>query len=192
MMGELKALLRKDIFKGVDKVAIYEEADMFLRYWWSVESIELLPWLGEAIANSWFRICDQDRERGENRAEIALRDYIDKKDFDHWTALNTICARLHRERQPFPDILADWAAELHEGKRKRPPKEKADHGRPPYAYVHRYGNFAIADYWLEHLGMAKAEDRIGIIADWSGVDDSVVSKGITRWRNGKLPLGPAL
>ena len=161
MMGELKALLRKDIFKGVDKVAIYEEADMFLRYWWSVESIELLPWLGEAIANSWFRICDQDRERGENRAEIALRDYIDKKDFDHWTALNTICARLHRERQPFPDILADWAAELHEGKRKRPPKEKADHGRPPYAYENRYQLYAVSRLLAQILrhGQGGRSDR---------------------------------
>ena len=184
------ALLRENMFKGDDKVAIYEEANLFLRYWYHANSIKPIPWLGEPIANYWFRIRDLDRQSGKNRAEKALRKNIDKNDFDHWTALNTICARLHRERQPFPDILADWAAELHEGKRERPPKEKGDQGRPPYAHEDRNRVYANASDWLKYYGMAKAEDRIGVIAHWSDVDETVVLKGLTRWRKRKWRPAP--
>ena len=191
----LLALFRKDMFKGDDKVAIYEEANLFLECTFDWYWLEPVPWQGESVAKYWFKIRDWDRKLVRNWAEFALRKYIDKNDFDHWTALNMICARLHRERQPFPDILADWAAERHEGKRKRPPKEKGDHGRPPYTYEFRYITYVSADRCLRSFGMDKAEDRIGVIADWSGVDESVVSKGLTRlrdknWRRAPLPEMP--
>ena len=173
---EFLALLRPGMFEGDDKVAIYEEANLFLRYGLSVK-LEPITWLGEEIAHFWFKLRDRDRERGENQAEIDLRDYIYKKDFDHWQALNLICARLHRERQPFPDILAAWAALVHEQKIKKSPKEKGNRGLPPYTNENRNRIYAFADSLLKDFGMAKAEDRIGVIADWRGVDETVVSRG---------------
>ena len=124
------ALLLEDMFKGLAYLDCAEEADFFLRYWFHAHDLSHIPWLGETIANHWFWLRDWDRKWGRNRADKALRNYIaaTDKDFDHWTALNTIASRLHRERQPFPDALADWAAELHEGKHDKPKKPR---GRSP-------------------------------------------------------------
>ena len=106
-------LLREGMFEGVATPDIFEEADLFLDYWLHHLSVDPLPWFGEIIAGSWFRLREWDGEWGSKHAETALRDYVAADDFDHWAALNLIAARLHRERELFPDTLADWAANVH-------------------------------------------------------------------------------
>ena len=113
-------LLREGMFEGVATPDVFEEADLFLDYWLHHLSIDPLPWFGEIIAGSWFRLREWDGEWGSKRAETALRDYVAADDFDHWAALNLIAARLYRERELFPDTLADWAANVHRSLRVRP------------------------------------------------------------------------
>ena len=175
------ALLREGMFSVENKADAQEEAILFLRYFLDCHNIDPLPWLGEALAHHWCQLRDWDRRWGKNYADKLLRDYIAANDFDHWTALNLIAARLHRERQPLPDALADWAAELHEGK-EAPAKEKGNKGEPPYAHEDRNRVYFVANNWLEYFGMASAEDRIHVIATWLGHDESVIRKGLTRWR----------
>lgn len=153
-LEEHYALLREGMFNEGNKVDVKEEAFLFLEYWLHGLRIEDLPSLGEAIANHWFEL-----RRREKHWEEALRDFVAADDFDHWRALNLIAARLHRERQPFPDTLADWAADLHEGKRKPPAKERGNRGQPPYARQDRNRTFYMADTWLKHYGMASAGAR---------------------------------
>ena len=178
------ALLREGMFSGTSTADAAEEADLFLRYWLHGLNRESLPWLGEAIANHWFWLRDWDRQWGRNYTNAALRAYIKAGDFDHWMALNLIAARLHRERQLFPEALADWAAEFHEDKHQKPPaKEKGNAGAPPYAYEDRNGVYAMADNWLEHYGMTHDKDRLAAIAGITGDDEDVVRKGLRRWRD---------
>ena len=187
------ALLREGMFKGFAHVDCADEADLFLKYWFRGHDLSHIPWLGEAIANHWFWLRDWDRWWGRNRADEALRNYItvaNRKDFDHWTALNAIAARLQRERQPFPDALADWAAERHEGKHDKPPKPRGGYRSdnkswPPYATEDRDSAFFSADSWLEHFGMTHAKDRLAAIAGFAGpdVDEDNVRDAITRVRD---------
>ena len=176
------ALLREGVLKGVEEdEAREEEADLFLRYFYHglTDALSPIPWL-EGLAHYWFEI------RGHPAADRVLRDYIAKEaDFDHWTALNAICARLHRERQPFPDMLADWAAELHEGEHPKPPKIQANAGDPPYAYADRGALFAAADGWLRYLGMARRPDRLSAIAEFAEVSEDTVRRAIKN--KGKRP-----
>ena len=180
-------LLREGMFEGVATPDVFEEADLFLDYWLHHLSIDPLPWFGEIIARSWFRLREWDGEWGSKRAETALRDYVAADDFDHWAALNLIATRLHREHELFPDTLADWAANIHrslsDGTLKPPKKEQGHEGQPPYTNEDRNGVFFMADDWLKHYGMTRANDRIDVIARYTGDDESVVSKGLTRARN---------
>ena len=138
------------------------------------------------IAHAWF----QRRRRDANRADEELSNFVAADDFDHWTALNLIAARLHRDRERFPDALAEWAAELHEGKHKPPPRERGDRGGPPYAQEDRNRVYYMADIWLQHYAMTRADDRIEVIARYIGDDGSVVRKGLTRWRNPEWRRAP--
>ena len=128
--------------------------------------------------------------RDANRADEELSNFVAADDFDHWTALNLIAARLHRDRERFPDALAEWAAELHEGKHKPPPRERGDRGGPPYAQEDRNRVYYMADIWLQHYAMTRADDRIEVIARYIGDDGSVVRKGLTRWRNPEWRRAP--
>ena len=184
------ALLREGMFKGVSKADAAEEAYLFLQYW--VHSLNRSPllWLGEAIGHHWFHLCDWDRQWGSNRADKALREYVAATDFDHWTALNTIAARLHRERKPFPDVLADWSAEFHEGKHKPPRKERGHKGLPPYVHEGRNAAFFMADNWLEHFGMTCAEDRLTAISGFTRDGEDVIRKGLARWQDNRWRRAP--
>ena len=192
------ALLREGMFKGEATPAVMEEANLFLRYWLHPLSLDPIPRLGKALAKHWFWLRDWDQHWNRklpltskrHRANKALREYIEKNDFDHWTALNLICAELHRRRGRFPSILADWAAERHEGKRERLPKERGNKGAPPYENEGRNRVFAMADEWLEHFGMAKAKDRIAAIAEYVKKDEDVVRKGIKWCRDNRQQLAP--
>ena len=183
---EHDALLRDGMFGEGNRAEIQEEALLFLRYWVHGLNIDPLPWLGKAIAHAWF----QRRRRDANRADEELSNFVAADDFDHWTALNLIAARLHRDRERFPDALAEWAAELHEGKHKRPPRERGDRGGPPYAQEDRNRVYYMADIWLQHYAMTRADDRIEVIARYIGDDGSVVRKGLTRWRNPEWRRAP--
>ena len=131
------ALLREGMFAGAANADVREEADCFLRYWCRGMNLDPLPWLGPVIAHHWFEMREWDRRWASNRAEKALRDYIAADDFEHWAALNKIAIRLHTEREPFPDALAEWAADVHrhlcDGTFKAPAKERGNEGQPPYA-----------------------------------------------------------
>ena len=172
------ALLREEMFSEGNKVDINDEADFFLDYWLYGIRDDPIPWLGETIPHVWFQL----RHRDVKRSDEALRDFVAADDFDHWTALNLIAARLHRTRQPFPDALADWAAELHEDKRKPPPKERGHEGGPPYAQEDRNRLYYMADDWLRYYGMTRADDRVCAIHRYTGDDAAVIQKGLTRWR----------
>ena len=185
-LAEHYALLRKGMFSEGNKVDVREEAFLFLEYWLHGLNDAPLPWLGEAIANDWF----QRRLRDANGTDEALQDFVAADDFDHWTALNLIAARLHRERLPFPDAIAEWAGELHEGKCSSPARERGNKGQPPYANQDRNRVYFMADIWLGHFGMTSADDRIGVIAEYYGDDESVVRKGLTRWRDTKWRRAP--
>lgn len=187
---ERNALLRDGMFNGEATPVVMEEAALFLRYWLHGLSLEPLPWFGEIIAASWFHLRDWDREWNRNRADKKLRDYVAAEDFDHWEVLNIIAARLHRQREALPDVLADWAAEFHEGKRPRPPKGRGNRGEPPYAHEERNGIFFMADDWLEHFGMSRAADRLAAIAAFAEVDEEVVRRGLTRWRDSQWQRAP--
>ncbi len=206
---EHDALFQEGMFKGDIKhdIRIREEAVLFVRYLMHGYYIDPLPWFGDIIAHAWFHARDWDREWGSNRADKLLQKCIAADDFDHWVALNLIAARLHRERGPFPDTLADWAADVHArlkaGTQKPPAKERANEGQPPYAYEERNNAYLMANDWLEHYGMDSAEDRISVIAEGiEGVDDAktedvvktkdVIRKGLGRarkpnWRRAPWP-----
>ena len=181
-------LLREGMFSEGNKVEIQEEAACFLDYLLYGLRDDPLPWLGETIANAWF----QRRLHNASRADEMLREFVAADDFDHWTALNLIAARLHRERQPFPDPLADWAAEKHEGNPTPPPKERGHGGRPPYALQDRNRIFNMANEWLKYYGMTRLDDRISAISAYAGDDELVVRKGLTRWRDTKWRRAPWL
>ena len=199
-LEEHYALLREGMFKGEPTPDVMEEADYFLRYWCGGLNRDSIRWLGPVLADCWFGLRDWDREwdskipgRTANRAQEALRKYIESNDYDHWVALNAIAARLHRERERFPDILADWAAECHEGRSKQPAKERGNKGEPPYAQEDRNRVFAMADDWLEHFGMAHVQDRRAAIAGFANrddVDEEVVRKGLKRWRDTQWRRAP--
>ncbi len=172
-----------------------EEALLFLRYWLHGRNIDALPWLGSAIAHHWFWLREWDQSWGRlNRAEKALHDYIAADDYDHWTALNEIAVRLHEKHEIFPDALADWAADVHrrlrDGTFKPPAKKPAHKGGPPYAQEDRNGVYFEADSWLKHYGMSKSEGRVHVIAEYIGDDESVIRKGLTRWRKGDWRRAP--
>ena len=193
---ENDALLREGMF-GVKNKDALEEAVLFLHYFFHGLNVDPLPWLGESIAHHWFELRDWDRKWGKDykeRADRLLREYIAADDFDHWAALNLIAERLHRARVPFPDALADWAADVHArlqaGTLKPPAKEQGHKGDPPYANEDRNGLYFAANDWLEHFGMKNATDRIGVIAEWIGDDESVVRKGLTKWRKGNWRRAP--
>ena len=176
------ALLREGMFAGEATPDVLEEAKLFLRYWIGTPDVEPLPWFGKIIANHWFRERDWDQQWNRSRADALLQRYIAADDFDHWTALNIIAARLHRAREPFPESLADWAAEVHEGKRGQPPKERGNEGNPPYSTEDRYAAFEAADHWLQHFGMKRRADRNDVIAQHFGFEPDAVSRGLSRWR----------
>ena len=184
------ALLREGMFEGKNKADIQEEAFLFLEYWLYGLSDDPIPWLGEMIANHWFWTRDWDRKWGRNYAEKLLWKYINATDFDHWDALNKIAARLHRERQPFPESLADWVAERLEGAPPKPKKKQAHKGGPPYARENRNNLFVTADSWLKHYGMKNSADRIHVITEYFGDKEDVVRKGLTRSRNPKWRRAP--
>ena len=127
---EHDALLREDMFKGSSGTDIPEEADLFLRYWlhWGRPVSHWVSWRGSRPP-----VVFPGGLGSRSMAVIAPMKHCKtmsrraKYDYDYYLALNTIAARLHRERKPFPEILADWAVKLHdrlrEGTHKPPLRE---------------------------------------------------------------------
>ena len=189
-LDDHRTLLREGMFDVANIARAGEEAGLFLEYFFWGLNIDPLPWLGEIIAYHWFHLRDWDRRWQSNRAEEALRDYIDAKDIDHWTALDLIAARLHRAHEAFPEVLAVWAAEVHEGKREQSPRERGNKGAPPYAQEDRNNVYHMADDWLKHFGMKNPDHRVSVIARYIGDDESVVRKGLTRWRKNDWRRAP--
>ena len=185
---EHDALLREDMFKGPSGTDIPEEADLFLRYWLHGGGLSPTGYRGEGVGHRWFSLGDWDQEYGRNRSDEALQNYVEASeyDYDYYLALNTIAARLHRERKPFPEILADWAVKLHdrlrEGTHKPTLRDRGNKGQPRYAFENRDMAFFAADSWLEHFGMNLKNDRLAAIAGYAELNEDVVRKAIEKGR----------
>lgn len=100
----------------------YDEALQFAKTFWS-EQVQ-----GETENNILFKDVkashptESDMERMGDALEQAARD-PDTNDFD---VLVMLAAGLMRENERLPDWLASFAADVLEGKRKRPTKRGAD------------------------------------------------------------------
>ena len=171
-----------------------KKPDIFFDIFSNLLMISPLPWLGDLLAEHWFRMRDLDKTMGTDRANAALVEFVGTNDFDHWTALNVIASRLQRERTQFPPTLADWAATLHSdlaaGNNRIPPKERGNQGDPPYAMEMRNRLFDAADQWLKYYGMKKGTDRLDAIAKYTGDDAEIVKKGIAKFRQGTWRRAP--
>ena len=77
---------------------------------------------GEAIGRSWPKIREGF---GQGRAAEAIENWIaaSEKDYDCWRALHILAAELLRKREPLPDTLADWLADVLEGRRTKPKRK---------------------------------------------------------------------
>ena len=182
------ALLREDLFRGMDKVAADEEAMYVVRYWLAGWHPSRIPWRGPSEADNWFALREM---RGEERQSEKLRNMTDvsDRDPDYWEALNLIAARLHDKRQRFPDELADWASQLHRGEILRPKKRRSNEGQPPYANDVRNFSYAAVFDLLGFLGLTAKMARYAAIAAACRVDERTVSDAIKAYgqSDGRLP-----
>lgn len=105
---------------------------------------------GEAIGRSWPMIREGF---GQGRAVEAIKNWIaaSEKDFDYWRALHIVAAELLRKREPLPVTLADWLAEVLEGRRTKPKRKP---GMSWYANAGRDMWIAYSVGILSILGMS--------------------------------------
>ena len=170
-------LVPEGLFEGMDKVAVHEEALYVVRYWLHGACLSPIPWRGSREADNWFAM----RETwGEERQLEKLRNMIEASvcDPDYWQALNLISARLHDERRPFPDELADWACRLHRGELHPPSKPQSHEGRPYYANDNRDSWYASVFMLLWFLGLTSRMECYSVIATECGASERTVADAI--------------
>lgn len=123
----------------------FEDAQRIVRELLADADMSEIQPRGNNIGRSWTAIR---RDFGEHRAEEALRNWIpaSERDIDYWDALHVLAAELLRNGERLPDALANWLAEVLEGKRRRP-KQKP--GRRWYANGARdsWTGYAIGILW---------------------------------------------
>ena len=142
------------------------EADSVLYYLAQRFDLSPITQRGPAVGESWFAV---GRTFGEHRANEVLRNYLEASlhDPDAWDALHVIETRLHRERQPFPNVLADWRCAVN-ADRQAPPRHR---GGPPYANQNRDLWISYAASVLRFLGMTR-DDAFDAIALAINKDES--------------------
>ena len=183
------ALLRPGLFEGLGPAAAQEEADCVVRYCLHGFDWSPIAPRGPAIADGW-RLLEP--EFGAQRAEEALRNYIQasRHDRDYREALDGIAVWYHKQRRPFPPLLAEWASQGHRGQLTTPPKPQGDQGRPAYAQANR--NFAMAEAFnlLGYLGMHEKLARRNAIGAEFKCSEGAVRKALTAHARltGELPL----
>ena len=153
---EHRALLHKDLFQGLAKGAVEEEARYVVRYLLSGVDLTDIPPRGPREAENWFAMRE---EWGARRQAEKLRNMIaaSKHDPDYWTALNHVAIRIQAERRRWPAILADWDIEVRRGRRSKPPQPRGNKGQPAYAKDSRNLWIAYAFGVLVYLGLGKME-----------------------------------
>ena len=109
---------------------------------------ELPPVHKDYIQSEWLSI----RENSPRQTGAALENWTraSKTDPLYWDALKTISAGLLRDREPLPDALQGWLADMLEGNLARP---KGRPGKPRYANDNRNMWIGHAVSMLLHLGM---------------------------------------
>lgn len=148
-----------------------------------------VSWLGASIADGWFLLREGgDGEWGGYDADGLLVAMVDAsaEDWDAWHGLSEIAARLHEDRRPFPDTLAEWAARVHRGEIEQPRKRQSKAGMPPYAARRRGMKFAGAFYALRSLGVPEGMAYYAIGAA-AGKSDRTVERAITSLRRDHPP-----
>ena len=119
-----------------------------------VDLSEIQP-RGKRIGLSW---SSMRVEFGQDRADEALGNWIfaSERDFDYWIALRMVAAELLRNHEPLPDALADWLAEVLEGKRTKPGRKP---GKSWYAHNSRDIWIGYAVSMLSILGMSPTRNE---------------------------------
>ena len=127
-----------------------EEAEQIVRDLLADEDLSELSPVGKSnYGDRWLSLRETF---GEQKAEKALQNWISASEhnLDCWNDLNSLSARLLRERQPLPDALQDWLADVCDSTRTRP---KGKPGKPWYANENRDMWIGYAVTMLLHLGM---------------------------------------
>ena len=109
---------------------------------------ELPPASKDFLWKNWVGI----RENFPHRAGEALQNWISasKRDPDYWDALKVLAAGLLRDREPLPDALQGWLADMLEGNLARP---RGRPGKHWYANDNRNMWIGYAVSMLTQLGM---------------------------------------
>ena len=109
---------------------------------------ELPPMSKDFLPSQWGLI----REHFPRRAGEALRNWIAASETNpvYWDSLKVVSARLLRDREPLPDALQGWLADMLEGNLARP---KGRPGKRWYANDNRNMWIGYAVGMLLHLGM---------------------------------------
>ena len=122
-----------------------------------VDLSEIQP-RGKNIGLSWSLIRDKF---GQDRADEALRNWIpaSENDFDYWIALHIVATERLRSREPLPDALANWLADVLEGKRTKPRRKP---GKNWYAHHGRdlWIGYAVSMLWI--LGMSPTRNEASL------------------------------
>ena len=162
----------------MDPASAREAAQYLVQLFRDETELSPIPWLGPAIADGWFALRDQEEQRRFLRRMVEA-----DNDPDAWKALNLIAARLHQERRPFPNELADWASRLHwGGEIREPPKPQGNKGQPPYAFLRRNRRYGWMFFFLhQYLGLPRMECYRAIATE-CGVSERTVSDGIKAGR----------
>ena len=182
------ALLQKGIFEGLNKVDSMEEAMYVVRYWLHGVDLSPISSRSQAEATNWFAIAKNwglERQAEKLRAMITAS----SENPDYWDALNHIAARLHKEREPFPDDLAAWAIEFHQGKIRKPAKQQGNRGEPHYAHDGRNLMLTAVFGLLGYLGLTSRMERYDAIAEECSLEADTVRKVISKGKqfDGSLP-----
>ena len=182
-------LLKKGMFDGLNAVDRLEKAIYVVKYWLRGMDLSPIGPRGELEAKNWFTICEHlglERQAEKLRAMVAAS----SENPDYWDALNFIAARLHEQRAPFPDELADWAMKFHLGNLKKPPKLQSNRGQPSYAQNSR--NMLLSDVFglLGYLGLESKMERYDAIAEARSMEADTVRKAVSKGRkvSSRLPL----
>ena len=179
--------LHRGMLKNKDLVSQQERATEIAGKLLDGADLDVLPWLGPAIADGWFLLRYQGQGEERYDAEKLLRAMIEASgDPDAWQALGAIAARLHEERRPFPDELATWAARVHRGELTAPPQRQSNKGEPPYARLRRDTLFVRVFVTLRFLGLPKMKSYAAI-AEASDVSERAVMRSIEAARLDATP-----
>ncbi len=173
---EHNALLRKGLFKGLDRADAEEEARYVVRYLLSGEDLSDIPPRGPREARNWFEMRE---EWGAARQSEKLWNMIDasQHDLDYWTALNEIAIRIQEERHRWPAMLADWDIAVRRGTWSRPAQPRGKDGRPHYANDARNLWIAYTFTLLVQLGLGKTTAHY-VIADELDKNERTVMRAI--------------